>query len=357
MFKDLFINMTILISVISLGRQLGKELNPEGKDDLKTKLIVGFVLGIAACLLMVFSVRVGEIIIIDFRNIPIIISAILGGLLPALITAGIASVFRIIYFGTNFASFIAVVAAMINAVGCSYIVSKKLQLYKKWLYSTAFTLLVASFAFYLILEGGESPFPIILTYWLAFSVVSALTYWYVRYSLSSNRLFNRLRKESAKDFLTGLSNLRQFNAIFSHAIQTAIEQDESLSLLMIDIDFFKKVNDTYGHPEGDNVLKELAEILSRNCRRFDEVSRNGGEEFSVLLPDCSSQRAFQIAERIRAAVENHSFPLSTGEKINITVSIGVASYPDTLDEIERLVEKADEALYKAKRSGRNMVCS
>lgn len=357
MLKDLFINTTILISVISLGRQLGKELNPEGKNDLRTKLIVGFVLGIAACLLMVFSVRIGEITIIDFRNITIIISAILGGLLPALITAVIASIFRIIYFGATFASFIAVGSAISCAAGCSFIVSRKLRLYKKWLYSTVFTLLVSGLALYLILEGWEDALPTILTYWIAFSVVSALTYWYVRYSLSTNRLFNQLQKESTKDFLTGLSNLRQFNAIYSHAIQTAIEQEESLSLLAIDIDFFKKVNDTYGHPEGDIVLKELAEILSHNCRRFDEVSRNGGEEFSVLLPDCSSQRAFQIAERIRTAVENHSFTLSTGKIINITVSIGVASYPDTLDDIEKLVEKADEALYKAKRSGRNMVCS
>ncbi len=126
---------------------------------------------------------------------------------------------------------------------------------------------------------------------------------------------------------------------------------------MVDIDFFKKVNDTYGHIEGDIVLKELGLILSENCRHFDEVSRIGGEEFSVLLPDCAYPRAMQIAERIKDAVKIHTFTLSTGVKIHITISIGVASYPETIQDIEKLMEKADTALYAAKRSGRNRVCS
>ncbi|MDF2907110.1 MAG: diguanylate cyclase protein, partial [Herbinix sp.] len=88
-----------------------------------------------------------------------------------------------------------------------------------------------------------------------------------------------------------------------------------------------------------------------------EVSRNGGEEFTVLLLDCPNSQAIHIAERIRTSVENHPFILSTGFQISITVSIGVASYPETVDDLEKLVEKADTELYSAKRTGRNKVCS
>ena len=163
--------------------------------------------------------------------------------------------------------------------------------------------------------------------------------------------------ESSKDFLTGLNNVRKFDSLFNNAIENAKEKKENLSLLMIDIDFFKRVNDTYGHAEGDVVLQELGKILSKNSRSFDVVSRNGGEEFTVLLLGCPKDNAIQIAERIRATVENHSFVLTTGLEISITVSIGVSSYPELTEEVEKLVEKSDIALYAAKRTGRNKVCS
>lgn len=357
MVKDLFINMTILISFIGLGSQFIKKFNYEDNSNLSIKIFIGTILGILGCLLMLFSVKVNDNTIIDFRNIAIVISVLFGGVIPAIITTALIAIFRVVYFGVNIASLIGVVAAVLNFLGCCYIAKRNIKTWGKWIYAIFYVLVIATTAIFLILRTKDNVFIIMLLHGISFCLVSAITYWYIEYNLASNKLFNKLQKESTKDFLTGLNNVRQFDFVFNSTMKNALDKEESLSLLMVDIDFFKKVNDTYGHIEGDVVLKDLGKILSENCRHFDEVSRNGGEEFSVLLPDCAYPRAMQIAERIKDAVKIHTFTLSTGVQIHITISIGVASYPETIQDIEKLMEKADTALYAAKRSGRNRVCS
>lgn len=140
-------------------------------------------------------------------------------------------------------------------------------------------------------------------------------------------------------------------------MKNAKEKGEKLSLLTLNIDFFKKVNDTFGHLAGDKILIELGKVLKNTTRSFDIVSRNGGEEFSVILPDCPNQQAIDIAEQIRKAVTNHPFPIDEQQHINITVSIGVATYPETVHDTEEIVKKADKSLYAAKQSGRNRISS
>jgi diguanylate cyclase len=154
-----------------------------------------------------------------------------------------------------------------------------------------------------------------------------------------------------------LYNFRQFDLLFDSQIKIAKESTEQLSVLAIEIDHFKKVNDKYGHPDGDKVLQKLGLTLKITTRHFDIVGRCGGEEFRILLLDCPNQRAIQIAERIRLTVENEKFPISNERFINITISIGVSSFPETTCDINALLEDADHALYEAKRSGRNRVCS
>jgi len=169
-------------------------------------------------------------------------------------------------------------------------------------------------------------------------------------------LLNRLEQESTLDFLTGLNNVRQFDNALNEAFLNVKNKNERLSILIIDIDFFKKVNDTYGHLAGDSVLQQLGIVLSSSCRSFDIVSRIGGEEFSVILPDCPMEQAIEVAERLRLAVEMNKFIISNETKINITISIGTATYPDNVNNLENLINTADTALYSAKRSGRNKVC-
>lgn len=169
-------------------------------------------------------------------------------------------------------------------------------------------------------------------------------------------LFNQYLKESTTDSLTGLNNVRKFDTEFNRFINELKTKDQKLSLLYIDIDFFKKVNDTYGHVEGDVVLKEMGERILNNTRSFDLVSRNGGEEFTAVLLDCSLYRAVEIAETLRRNVENYPFILNSGQHLNLTVSIGVATYQETTINPENLIDEADKALYRAKHFGRNKVC-
>ncbi|WP_419770737.1 MAG: diguanylate cyclase [Candidatus Marinarcus sp.] len=159
-----------------------------------------------------------------------------------------------------------------------------------------------------------------------------------------------LEKLSVTDKLTGLYNRRQLDTVMVTEIERANRYKKSLSLLIIDIDFFKKVNDVYGHQVGDETLIALAKILSDNVRLSDIVGRFGGEEFLIILPETNISEAQLLAEKLRLAVEKYEF-----HRIgHATISIGVAQYELTTSE-ETLIYQADSALYKAKANGRNCV--
>jgi diguanylate cyclase len=349
--------MSILISTISLGSQLVKKYNLEEINSIKAKIMIGLVSGALGIVLMMFSVKVYDGAILDFRNIAIIMSAIFGGGIPVLISGFMIAMYRVLNFGINLASILGVLSAIINTIGCWIISKYKIASWKKWTYATINVLVVTSIALFILLRSREDFYIIMLIYSISYCFVSIITYWYIKYSLTANKVYRRLQKEATKDFLTNLNNVRQFDTILNNALINAHDNDESLSLLMIDIDFFKRVNDIYGHKEGDIVLKGVGNIIEDSCRAFDEVSRNGGEEFSVILKDCPNSQAILIAERIRSNVEKHPFVLSTGKQMQITVSIGVASYPETVGDLDKIVEKVDTELYMAKRTGRNKVCS
>jgi diguanylate cyclase len=172
--------------------------------------------------------------------------------------------------------------------------------------------------------------------------------------------YEKLKEMSNKDHLTGLNNARSFEDAMLAAFSKARKREEELSLLIIDIDHFKKVNDTYGHPVGDIVLKEVGYILQQTCRSVDSVSRNGGEEFSIIMPACDSSSVFRVAERLRKAIEGHSFMITGGVNLRITVSIGCATtnkYNNVVSTAE-FIKQTDEGLYNAKQTGRNRIsCS
>ncbi|HKY60383.1 MAG TPA: diguanylate cyclase [Gemmatimonadota bacterium] len=162
----------------------------------------------------------------------------------------------------------------------------------------------------------------------------------------------RVSEAARRDPLTGLFNVRVLNEGIEEEIHRAERTGASLSLLMIDVDFLKHVNDVYGHPAGDQVLKSLAETLRRLIRRIDLVARCGGEEFAVLLPETTAERGEDVAARLRESIEALEHP-GVGEAI--TVSIGVAAYPEDAGSASELVHAADQALYVSKNSGRNRV--
>ncbi len=158
------------------------------------------------------------------------------------------------------------------------------------------------------------------------------------------------------DSLTGLKNHRYVNEYLGQNLLHASRYGEPLSVLMIDIDHFKRVNDTYGHvPAGNDVLQELARVLRAQLRQSDVVCRFGGEEFLVICANTSRSATITLAERIRAAVQEHTFPHLGDE--HLTVSIGVATYEPKRDrDANTLLNRVDSALYEAKNEGRNRVC-
>ncbi len=165
----------------------------------------------------------------------------------------------------------------------------------------------------------------------------------------------KLEMLSITDDLTGLYNKRYFNHAIEQEARRSSRYEHSLALLMIDIDHFKEVNDTYLHASGDLVLKELGSILMQQLRETDTVARYGGEEFVAILPETDSDTAKAIAERLRETVGKKTFVMADKTEINVTISVGVASVLSDSVDIEDLLTRADEAMYQAKNGGRDRV--
>lgn len=165
-----------------------------------------------------------------------------------------------------------------------------------------------------------------------------------------------LIQQAHLDYLTGLSNRRHFMAQGEVELLRAIRYEKPLSLLMLDLDFFKNINDTYGHQVGDTVLQVLSTICRDTLRQVDVAGRLGGEEFAVILPETTSIDALEVAERLRKAVSNTGVTISFGLPIHFTVSIGVTTLDNKDANIDMLLHQADQALYEAKKAGRNKVC-
>lgn len=166
------------------------------------------------------------------------------------------------------------------------------------------------------------------------------------------------------DTLTGLSNYRHFTTILSQEMERSKRTGQPTTLIMIDADHFKKVNDNWGHEIGNQALKLIANCILVNVRQLDTACRYGGEEFAVILPSTDTATSLQVAERIRAAIENTPLAVKTEDQTTptmhtLTVSIGVSSHPGKYDNDNwhKLVERADNKLYEAKKNGRNQVCS
>jgi len=173
----------------------------------------------------------------------------------------------------------------------------------------------------------------------------------------------RLKRQGITDTLTALNNRRFFEQRLQEEIEVSRRSKMPLSCMMLDVDYFKKVNDNYGHQVGDQVLREVAGLIRAQLRGSDVLSRYGGEEFVALLSNTADETAQEIAERVRSGIEAHIFSLTGGDTFNVTISIGVATLTSTGESAvtssdgETLVGHADRCLYAAKRAGRNAIVS
>lgn len=183
-----------------------------------------------------------------------------------------------------------------------------------------------------------------------------VTAYIIKYIMKS-RDFEHQYKLATTDGLTELYNHRYFQEQMIQQVENCKRYNTSFSLILIDIDFFKKFNDTFGHQSGDAVLRQVSQKLKRNVRSTDIVCRYGGEEMSIILPNTDKKEAIITAQKICQTIAEKPFKLANDKESNVTISLGVSTYPEDGEAADKLIESADKRLYKAKNNGRNQVVS
>ena len=350
---DFIINFCILFTFAILTYiPFQNKLNVYIPSSKYNPFILGLLSGFTGCLLMLTSVSISDVVIMDGRMAVIALSGVFGGPLTTIISGVIIGVFRLFMYGYSTSALI----AGSNTIIVGFVIGiwswKKTMTFQNVPYLFGYSIVQTSIVLGFLADWRYETWLAILSF-IVFSIVSFLIIFLTLKQLSS--LFEKIKhieEISVTDYLTGLNNNRKFQEY----TQNLIANKEIFSLLLLDIDYFKKVNDTYGHPVGDEVLKELALRIKDTSKPFRGiVSRNGGEEFSVLLPNTTDEKSLEISDLIRQAIETNLFQISTGEKLSITTSGGISTFPKDAVTTHELYKLADEALYLAKSSGRNKV--
>ncbi|MBP1154511.1 MULTISPECIES: diguanylate cyclase [unclassified Paenibacillus] len=358
LLSDLFINLCVLGMLLFTFNLLTRNrkgfMSPAANRN--RKLQFGVCMGIIGLVLMQYTIYFKGTIL-DLRQIPVIIAAIYGGGLPSIVASMVIAVGRIVFFGVNKASILAASLIIVVGYSCGVLSKFKWGLGKKWLMMSVSNLILTSIVFYLLIDDKKVLLNVYVGYWSISLFGGFIIHYLTEYLRQSKELFQNAQENAVKDFLTGLNNVRKFDEVMKETLDKADHYHQKVSLILIDIDHFKLINDRHGHLSGDEVLKQLSKVLMDSCSSMDIVSRNGGEEFSVILPSNSRNQAVEIAERIRATIEGYEFRLWNGSTINITVSLGVSTYRETTFNQESLIKQADDCLYQAKRTGRNKVAS
>ncbi|MEH7218998.1 GGDEF domain-containing protein, partial [Bacillus toyonensis] len=239
---------------------------------------------------------------------------------------------------------------VLSGIGVIFIARMQISIMLKLIWLHVYCLSILVVPMYILFNDIS----VVVLYLISSITTGYITFVSANYVLQSNELFQTMKQYATIDALTGLGNVRQFDLEMNHHIGNKHMENDSLCLLLIDIDHFKYVNDTYGHPAGDEVLKQIGCILRGISTFPDLVFRKGGEEFALLIPQRGLSYGIHLGEQIRIAVEKHSFQLLDGTKIKITVSVGISEYKRSQ---EQLIQAADDALYYSKRNGRNQVNS
>ncbi|MBF0707257.1 diguanylate cyclase [Alkalihalobacillus hwajinpoensis] len=358
LIHDFFVNMMIILALLFIYYQFFREENLAPTSSLKRKFLSGLYAGIIGVFLMIYSIQVDATTIVDLRHIPLLLVTLYGGPVPGVIALIVIQITRFI-IGINLSSFVSL--GLLTSLYIGYLIFRewKVGIFIKALWMLLYSNLVFSILIvYLLLDIKSLFSEINVLFWITSTVTGVMAIYTTEHLRKINHLFKEYKKSATIDPLTGLNNVRSFDDALNRAIQEATANDEKpLSLLVIDIDHFKKVNDTYGHASGDIVLTQFGKTLRSAARLNDIVSRNGGEEFTILLGDCTNREALEIGERVRSLIEENSFAINKDVSIHITASLGASTFPETVQSPAQLYREADEALYHAKRSGRNRICS
>ncbi|WLP64183.1 GGDEF domain-containing protein [Bacillus thuringiensis] len=349
MLRDLFVNTTIIISFIFVGGQLLRDKPLKEGFSFLQKCVIGIFTGILGVLLMHFGVHI-EDIMLDLCYLAVILAIIVGGPVASSITVTIILITRLIFTEYSLASELACYTILLSGIGVIFIarIQTSITLKLVWLHVYCLSILIVPM--YILFNDIS----VVVLYLISSITTGYITFVSTNYVLQSNELFQKMKQYATIDALTGLGNVRQFDLEMNCHISNKNMKNDSLCLLLIDIDHFKYVNDTYGHPAGDEVLKQVGCILRETSQFPDLAFRKGGEEFALLIPNKGLAYGICMGEQIRTAVESHPFQLLDGTKIKITVSVGVSEYEGSS---EQFIQAADDALYYSKRNGRNKVSS
>lgn len=347
MVRDLFINFCLLSTFLFFGDLAYNALRTRFKPSpWLLRAVSGVGLGLFGILQLIFTFEMPNGMLLDFRQLSIMVAAGVGGPWAALITSLFIGAGRVLIAGgLTPSSVLGLVATLLTFVFVLPAFLVKGSFRKQWTLAALSTTVLALGL--LLYRLGESGIPLIL--FLAALQVAActFTYYMMRYLRATRDIQDALKQDIEHDFLTGLYNSRGFESRY----RLAIASGSPFALLLLDIDHFKKVNDTYGHPAGDAVLEQLGKIIREYVRKIGCASRKGGEEFAVILRPCDSKRAIETADKLRAQIEQTPFLLPDGRIIHITISVGIGL--STRFSESELVEETDRALYRAKQEGRN----
>lgn len=346
MFINLIANSCISFTGIYF---ISKIMNYDTNYVRTQNILIGILSGCLGIFLITQGVVVEEVIKIDFRFLVLILLGFYRLVSPLFIAATIIAVYRFSY-GIDFQSIMACMSLILIVIGIliTYnIASLEKQLFQFSLTLNVLTCFIVGLAIYTSGEFSENAaYAALLVVMISFPIGLLITVLNIDLYLIHHRV-KEYKISAETDHLTGLANRRawemQMKKIKTHYTMC--------NVLIIDIDYFKQINDQYGHANGDEILKQFAELLHRETREHDIKARIGGEEFGILIPMLSQTEVIKVAERIRSSISKHEFKLLDQQTIHISVSIGVANGKS--EHLREMVHSADACLYHAKNSGRN----
>ncbi|MCM0355213.1 GGDEF domain-containing protein GdpS [Staphylococcus aureus] len=348
MFEAFIYNISVIVAGIYLFHRLQYS---ENKRMVFSKAYVTVLMTIVSLLLSVYPIPYREDYLIHLTFVPLLFLGRFTNMVYTLSATVIVAIVEIVVFNNSimYGVTLIVIAAVTSAIG---------PFLKQ---NDVLSLLILNVVTIIILFGVALVSPIytlseviiLIPISLIITLASAITFVDIWHFFS---LVNRYENEDKYDYLTGLGNVKEFDRHLNEISRKAEKEHQSIALLLIDIDDFKDVNDTYSHKSGDAVLKQMSQLLKNYVPNQFKIFRNGGEEFSVVIHNYSLDQSVKLAENIRSGVEKSSFHLPNKEVIKLSVSIGVGYLTDDDPKSQRKVFKdADDMVHVAKNQGRNKV--
>jgi diguanylate cyclase len=380
MLKDFFSNITILIAAFTVIGQILKTKPLHHSAAVTTKLYWGICYGILGIILMLFSFQINPTTIADLRHLAIVIAAAFGGWVPAIVASGLIAIGRIVLFGFTDTAFVAAISAFLTGIVCGGFSKLNIEPTLKAFYMNLIGLFFISIVFTLYIEDENTLLNVLMTHHLISLIGGFFAYHLSIYIAKSNAAVRELNdsllklKESEQelnkaneflnrlsymDGLTGIGNRRHFDEVLNKEWSNLLSTNSPITLLMFDLDYFKKYNDTYGHLAGDQCLQiitaAIKDLMANNP--YSTFCRYGGEEFAIIFVKTKLDKGIAIADLIQKKVQSLNIAHSSSEIAEIvTISIGVASMiPNLETQPKDLIHLADTCLYISKTKGRNTI--